>query len=67
MQVDGKITLKANGEFHSKDELVKKYLKGSEYGMMKHFWRRGFPPKSAEAVSLINPGVITGGKVVKFI
>ncbi|KAJ9539597.1 hypothetical protein OSB04_026103 [Centaurea solstitialis] len=114
LQVDGKIPPKANGEFHSKDELVKKYFKGSEYGMMKvlakmgistlasykgaqifeavglstqvmercfagtpsrvegatfealahdalqlhelAFPARGFPPKSAEAVALPNPG-----------
>lgn len=114
LQVDGKIPPKASGEFHSKDELVKKYFKASNYGMMKvlakmgistlasykgaqifeavglssevmercfagtpsrvegatfealahdslqlheiAFPLRGFPPKSAEAVALPNPG-----------
>ncbi|GMP24829.1 hypothetical protein CsSME_00001969 [Camellia sinensis var. sinensis] len=114
LQVDGKIPPKASGEFHSKDELVKKYFKASHYGMMKvlakmgistlasykgaqifeavglssevmercfagtpsrvegstfevlasdalqlhelAFPTRGFPPGSAEAVSLPNPG-----------
>ncbi|GFY84088.1 NADH-dependent glutamate synthase 1 [Actinidia rufa] len=114
LQVDGKIPPKASGEFHSKEELVKKYFKASNYGMMKvlakmgistlasykgaqifeavglssevmercfagtpsrvegatfevlahdalqlhelAFPKRGFPPGSAEAVSLPNPG-----------
>ncbi|PSS04444.1 Glutamate synthase 1 [NADH] like [Actinidia chinensis var. chinensis] len=114
LQVDGKILPKASGEFHSKEELVKKYFKASNYGMMKvlakmgistlasykgaqifeavglssevmercfagtpsrvegatfevlahdalqlhelAFPKRGFPPGSAEAVSLPNPG-----------
>ncbi|KAI3749098.1 hypothetical protein L6452_12673 [Arctium lappa] len=41
MQVDGKITPKANGEFHSKDELFKKYFKGSQYRMMKVLAKMG--------------------------
>ncbi|XP_024978754.1 glutamate synthase 1 [NADH], chloroplastic-like [Cynara cardunculus var. scolymus] len=41
MQVDGKIPPKVSGEFHSKDELVKKYFKGSEYGMMKVLAKMG--------------------------
>ncbi|KAG5533868.1 hypothetical protein RHGRI_027909 [Rhododendron griersonianum] len=114
LQVDGKIPPKPTGEFHSKDELVKKYFKASNYGMMKvlakmgistlasykgaqifeavglssevtdrcfagtpsrvegatfealaldalHLHKQGFPmrafpPRSAEAVSLPNPG-----------
>ncbi|XP_041013911.1 glutamate synthase 1 [NADH], chloroplastic-like isoform X4 [Juglans microcarpa x Juglans regia] len=114
LQVDGKIPTKSSGEFHSKEELVRKYFKASNYGMMKvlakmgistlasykgaqifealglsseviercfagtpsrvegatfemlacdtlhlhelAFPSRGFPPKSAEAVALSNPG-----------
>ncbi|QCE00220.1 glutamate synthase [Vigna unguiculata] len=41
LQVDGKIPPKANGEFHSKEELVKKYFKASNYGMMKVLAKMG--------------------------
>ncbi|KAJ9545634.1 hypothetical protein OSB04_025341 [Centaurea solstitialis] len=41
MQVDGKIPPKSNGDFHSKDELVKKYYKASQYGMMKVLAKMG--------------------------
>lgn len=41
LQVDGKIPAKATGEFHSKDELVKKYFKASNYGMMKVLAKMG--------------------------
>ncbi|GLT75157.1 hypothetical protein SLA2020_469030 [Shorea laevis] len=41
LQVDGKIPAKASGEFHSKDELVSKYFKASNYGMMKVLAKMG--------------------------
>ncbi|CAH9110211.1 unnamed protein product [Cuscuta europaea] len=41
LQVDGKIPPKATGEFHTKDELVKKYFKASTYGMMKVLAKMG--------------------------
>ncbi|KAI4324999.1 hypothetical protein MLD38_030436 [Melastoma candidum] len=41
LQVDGKIPPKSTGEFHSKDELVKKYYKASNYGMMKVLAKMG--------------------------
>ncbi|XP_065868059.1 glutamate synthase 1 [NADH], chloroplastic isoform X1 [Euphorbia lathyris] len=41
LQVDGKIPPKSNGDFHSKDELVKKYFKASNYGMMKVLAKMG--------------------------
>ncbi|CAL1409687.1 unnamed protein product [Linum trigynum] len=41
LQVDGKIPPKSNGEFHSKNELVKKYYKASNYGMMKVLAKMG--------------------------
>lgn len=41
LQVDGKIPPKASGEFHSKNELVKKYFKASTYGMMKVLAKMG--------------------------
>ncbi|XP_034711001.1 glutamate synthase [NADH], amyloplastic isoform X3 [Vitis riparia] len=41
LQVDGKIPPKASGEFLSKDELVKKYFKASNYGMMKVLAKMG--------------------------
>ncbi|KAL7003590.1 glutamate synthase [NADH] [Sarracenia purpurea var. burkii] len=41
LQVDGKIPPKASGEFHSKDELVNKYFKASNYGMMKVLAKMG--------------------------
>ncbi|KAI3759054.1 hypothetical protein L6452_06627 [Arctium lappa] len=40
-EVDDKILPKANDEFHSKDELVKKYFKVSEYRMMKVLAKMG--------------------------
>ncbi|XWS48539.1 hypothetical protein CRYUN_Cryun13aG0086800 [Craigia yunnanensis] len=41
LQVDGKIPPKSSGEFQSKDELVKKYFKASNYGMMKVLAKMG--------------------------
>lgn len=41
LQVDGKIPPKSTGEFHSKDELVKKYFKASHYGMQKVLAKMG--------------------------
>ncbi|XP_010266511.1 PREDICTED: glutamate synthase 1 [NADH], chloroplastic isoform X1 [Nelumbo nucifera] len=41
LQIDGKIPPKASGEFHSKEELVKKYFKASNYGMMKVLAKMG--------------------------
>ncbi|CAN1264108.1 Glutamate synthase 1 [NADH], chloroplastic [Linum perenne] len=41
LQVDGKIPPKSNGEFRSKNELVKKYFKASNYGMMKVLAKMG--------------------------
>ncbi|KAM0039067.1 putative glutamate synthase (NADH) [Helianthus debilis subsp. tardiflorus] len=41
LQVDGKIPPKSNGEFHSKEELVKKYYKASHYGMQKVLAKMG--------------------------
>ncbi|XVE64377.1 hypothetical protein DITRI_Ditri07aG0096200 [Diplodiscus trichospermus] len=41
LQVDGKIPPKSSGEFHSKDELVKKYFKACNYGMMKVLAKMG--------------------------
>ncbi|GAA0148835.1 oxidoreductase [Lithospermum erythrorhizon] len=41
LQVDGKIPPKATGEFHPKDELVKKYFRASNYGMMKVLAKMG--------------------------
>lgn len=41
LQIDGKIPPKSTGEFHSKGELVKKYFKASNYGMMKVLAKMG--------------------------
>ncbi|XP_021282565.1 glutamate synthase 1 [NADH], chloroplastic isoform X3 [Herrania umbratica] len=41
LQVDGKIPPKSSGEFYSKHELVKKYFKASNYGMMKVLAKMG--------------------------
>ncbi|KAK1431855.1 hypothetical protein QVD17_08595 [Tagetes erecta] len=41
LQVDGKIPPKSNGEFHTKEELVKKYYKASHYGMQKVLAKMG--------------------------
>ncbi|XP_002513554.2 glutamate synthase 1 [NADH], chloroplastic isoform X1 [Ricinus communis] len=41
LQVDGKIPPKSTGDFHSKEELVKKYFKASNYGMMKVLAKMG--------------------------
>ncbi|KAM0034331.1 putative glutamate synthase (NADH) [Helianthus debilis subsp. tardiflorus] len=41
LQADGKIPPKSNGEFHTKEELVKKYYKASHYGMQKVLAKMG--------------------------
>ncbi|ERN14138.1 hypothetical protein AMTRI_Chr01g134120 [Amborella trichopoda] len=41
LQIDGKIPPKSNGEFHSKEDLIKKYFKASNYGMMKVLAKMG--------------------------
>ncbi|OVA11317.1 Class II glutamine amidotransferase domain [Macleaya cordata] len=41
LQIDGKIPPKSTGEIHSKEELVKKYFKASNYGMMKVLAKMG--------------------------
>lgn len=41
LQIDGKIPAKSSGEFHTKEELVKKYFKASNYGMMKVLAKMG--------------------------
>ncbi|KAK9070425.1 hypothetical protein SSX86_010827 [Deinandra increscens subsp. villosa] len=41
LQLDGKIPPKSNGDFHSKEELVKKYYKASHYGMQKVLAKMG--------------------------
>ncbi|KAJ0971718.1 hypothetical protein J5N97_019677 [Dioscorea zingiberensis] len=41
LQIDGKIPPKENGDFHSREELVKKYFKASNYGMMKVLAKMG--------------------------
>ncbi|XP_021843075.2 glutamate synthase 1 [NADH], chloroplastic isoform X1 [Spinacia oleracea] len=41
LQVDGKIPPRSTGEFRSKEELVKRYFKASNYGMMKVLAKMG--------------------------
>ncbi|XP_058100403.1 glutamate synthase 1 [NADH], chloroplastic isoform X1 [Magnolia sinica] len=41
LQIDGKIPPKSDGEFHSREDLVKKYFKASNYGMMKVLAKMG--------------------------
>ncbi|XP_008798443.2 glutamate synthase 1 [NADH], chloroplastic [Phoenix dactylifera] len=41
LQIDGKIPPKGDGQFHSREELVKKYFKASNYGMMKVLAKMG--------------------------
>lgn len=41
LQVDGKIPPKEDGNFHSREDLVKKYFKASNYGMMKVLAKMG--------------------------
>ncbi|KAK1267890.1 hypothetical protein QJS04_geneDACA008190 [Acorus gramineus] len=41
LQIDGKIPPKADGEFFSKQDLVKRYFKASNYGMMKVLAKMG--------------------------
>ncbi|KAG9448282.1 hypothetical protein H6P81_014410 [Aristolochia fimbriata] len=41
LQIDGKIPPKADGHFHTKADLVKKYFKASNYGMMKVLAKMG--------------------------
>ncbi|XP_010913556.1 glutamate synthase 1 [NADH], chloroplastic [Elaeis guineensis] len=41
LQIDGKIPPKGDGQFHSRGDLVKKYFKASNYGMMKVLAKMG--------------------------
>ncbi|KAJ6832714.1 glutamate synthase 1 [NADH], chloroplastic isoform X1 [Iris pallida] len=41
LQIDGKIPPKRGGGFHTREELVKKYFKASNYGMMKVLAKMG--------------------------
>ncbi|MQL72876.1 hypothetical protein Taro_005221 [Colocasia esculenta] len=41
LQIDGKIPPKSNGEFHSREELVQRYFKASNDGMMKVLAKMG--------------------------
>lgn len=41
LQIDGKIPPKGDGQFHSREDLVKKYFKASNYGMMKVLAKMG--------------------------
>ncbi|KAJ0986186.1 hypothetical protein J5N97_004542 [Dioscorea zingiberensis] len=41
LQIDGKIPPKRDGEFHTREELVSKYFKASNYGMMKVLAKMG--------------------------
>ncbi|PIA49013.1 hypothetical protein AQUCO_01300099v1 [Aquilegia coerulea] len=41
LQIDGRIPPKSSGDFHSKEELVRKYFKASNYGMMKVLAKMG--------------------------
>ncbi|URE31654.1 Glutamate synthase [Musa troglodytarum] len=41
LQIDGKIPPKEDGEFHSREDLVNKYFKASNYGMMKVIAKMG--------------------------
>ncbi|XP_051142950.1 glutamate synthase 1 [NADH], chloroplastic-like isoform X2 [Andrographis paniculata] len=41
LQMDGKVSPKADGEFHTKEELVKKYFKAINYGIMKVLAKMG--------------------------
>ncbi|XP_042448324.1 glutamate synthase 1 [NADH], chloroplastic-like isoform X1 [Zingiber officinale] len=41
LQIDGKIPPKADGKFQSREDLVKKYFKASNYGMMKVLAKMG--------------------------
>lgn len=41
LQIDGKIPLKRDGGLHTREELVKKYFKASNYGMMKVLAKMG--------------------------
>jgi len=41
LQIDGKIPPKRDGGFHTREELIKKYFKASNYGMMKVLAKMG--------------------------
>ncbi|KAI3846660.1 hypothetical protein MKW92_019453 [Papaver armeniacum] len=41
LQIDGKIPSRSSGELHTKEELVKKFFKASNYGMMKVLAKMG--------------------------
>ncbi|CAL9116276.1 unnamed protein product [Musa textilis] len=41
LQIDGKISPRADGKFHSREDLVKRYFKASNYGMMKVLAKMG--------------------------
>ncbi|KAJ8492455.1 hypothetical protein OPV22_014176 [Ensete ventricosum] len=41
LQIDGKISPRLDGKFHSREDLVKRYFKASNYGMMKVLAKMG--------------------------
>ncbi|KAE9464705.1 hypothetical protein C3L33_03344, partial [Rhododendron williamsianum] len=67
LHVDGKIPPKASGEFHSKEELVSKYFKASNDGMMKVLAKMGISTLASykgaqlfEAMGLSSEGIPSG-------
>ncbi|XP_061956875.1 glutamate synthase 1 [NADH], chloroplastic-like isoform X1 [Populus nigra] len=64
LQVDGKIPPKSTGELHSKDELVKKYFKASNYGMMKVLAKMGISTLASYKGAQIFEGLGLSSEVI---
>uniref|UniRef100_A0A6N2LPU3 glutamate synthase (NADH) n=1 Tax=Salix viminalis TaxID=40686 RepID=A0A6N2LPU3_SALVM len=64
LQVDGKIPPKSTGEFHTKDELVKKYFKASNYGMMKVLAKMGISTLASYKGAQIFEGLGLSSEVI---
>ncbi|CAK7324155.1 unnamed protein product [Dovyalis caffra] len=64
LQVDGKIPPKSTGEFYSKDELVRKYFKASNYGMMKVLAKMGISTLASYKGAQIFEGLGLSSEVI---
>lgn len=64
LQVDGKVPPKSTGEFHSKQELLKKYFKASNYGMMKVLAKMGISTLASYKGAQIFEGVGLSSEVI---
>ncbi|XP_042440891.1 glutamate synthase 1 [NADH], chloroplastic isoform X1 [Zingiber officinale] len=65
LQIDGKIPPKEDGEFHSREDLVKKYFKASNYGMMKVLAKMGISTLASYKGAQIFEGLGLSSEVIQ--